>query len=147
MRKVGHTSKFPFGIYRWTLKNWQIRLLKNWKDLLKKSSFYTCVPKSTIIWGTVPEIRSEKTFLSFWAIFCSFNPLPLNNPENQSFEEMKEAFGDVIILNLCTKKHDHMMYAYSDMECSQRQNSLSFQDIFFCFAPLLTPKIKIWKKM
>ena len=28
---------------------------------------------------------------------------------------MKKTSGDVIILNLCNKKHDHM-YAYSDME-------------------------------
>ena len=27
--------------------------------------------------------------------------------------------GDVIILNLCNKKYDHMMYAYSDMECDR----------------------------
>ena len=60
------------------------------------------------------EVRQN--FLSFWAIFCPFNPLSPNNPENQNFEELKKAFGDVIILNLCNKKYDHMMYAYSDME-------------------------------
>ena len=37
------------------------------------------------------------------------------------------------------------MYAYSGMECD-RHNFLSFQAIFSSFAPLLTPKIKIWKK-
>ena len=59
---------------------------------------------------------------------------------------MKKTFGDVIILNLCNKKHDHKMYAYSDMECSHRHNFLSFQTIFCSFAPLLIPKINIWKK-
>ena len=29
---------------------------------------------------------------------------------------MKKASEDVIILNLCNKKHDQMMYAYSDTE-------------------------------
>ena len=58
---------------------------------------------------------------------------------------MKKAFGDVIILNLCNKKHDHMIYAYSDMECSHRLNFLSFPVIFCSYAPLLTLKIKIWK--
>ena len=38
------------------------------------------------------------------------------------------------------------MYAYSHMECSHRPNFLSFQVNFCSFAPLLTPKIKIWKK-
>ena len=60
---------------------------------------------------------------------------------------MKKESGDVIILNLCNKKRDHMMYVYSDMECSSRHNFLSFQATFCSFAPLLlTPKIKIWKK-
>ena len=36
--------------------------------------------------------------------------------ENQNFEKMKKTSADVIILNLCNKKHDHMIYAYSDME-------------------------------
>ena len=58
---------------------------------------------------------------------------------------MKKAFGDVIILNLCNKKHDHMLYAYSDMWCRYIY-IFSFQVIFCSFAPLLTPKIKIWKK-
>ena len=58
---------------------------------------------------------------------------------------MKKAFGDVIILNLCNKKHDHMMYAYSDMECLHRHNFLSFPVIFCSYAPLLILKIKIWK--
>ena len=40
-------------------KTWKIRILKKWiKKLLEISSFYTYVPKATIIWSTVPEIRS-----------------------------------------------------------------------------------------
>ena len=113
--------------------------------MLKISSFYICVPKTTITLGTVPEIRVRQNCLPFWAIFCPFSPLPPNNPENQNFEQMKKAFGDVITLNLCNKKHDHMMYAYLDMECSHRHNFLSFQAIFCSFAPLLTLKIKILK--
>ena len=30
---------------------------------------------------------------------------------------MKTASGDVMILDLCNKKHNHVIYAYSDMEC------------------------------
>ena len=82
----------------------------------------------------------------FWAIFCHFNPLSPNKPENQNFLKMKKSSGDVIILNLCNKKHDYMMYHYSDMECLHRHNFFSFQAIFCSFAPLLTLKIKIWRK-
>ena len=52
---------------------------------------------------------------------------------------MKKASGDVIISNWCNKKHDHMMYAYSDMECD-RENLLSFQAIFCSFSPFIDPK-------
>ena len=58
---------------------------------------------------------------------------------------MKKSSGDVIILNLCNKKNDHMMRAYSDTECG-RNKFLSFQAIFCSFRPLLTPKYKILKK-
>ena len=45
-------------------------LLKKWKKLLEISC-YTCVPKTTIIWGMISEIRSEThNFLSFLANFC-----------------------------------------------------------------------------
>ena len=52
--------------------------------------------KTTITWGTVPEIRSEKDIL---VICCSFTPT-LKNPENQNFEKMKEASGYLIILHV-----------------------------------------------
>ena len=55
------------------------------------------------------------------------------------------SYGDLLILNLCSKKQDHMMYAYSGMECDGH-NFLLFEVIFCPFPPLLTPKIKIWKK-
>ena len=32
------------------------------------------------------------------------------NLKNQNFEKMKKASGDVIILQMCTKNHDHVIY-------------------------------------
>ena len=69
--------------------------------MLKISSFYTCVPKITIIWCTVPEIRSEtdRLFLSFCAIFCNFTTTTNNDPKNQNFEKKwKKMPGDIIFL-------------------------------------------------
>ena len=76
--------------------------------------------------------------------FLPFSPPLPNNPENQHFEKMKKVSGNIIILNLCNKKHDQMMYT----------QIWSATDIVFChlkpffcsFALLLTFKIKIWKK-
>ena len=72
---------------------------------------------------------------------------PPNNPENQNLKKMKKAPEDVIILHMCTKNHDHTMYASRDMECDrQKDNFLSFWAISCPFTPLLAPQIKIWKK-
>ena len=58
---------------------------------------------------------------------------------------MSKASGDVIILHMCTKNHNHTMHASWDMEYD-RHNFLSFWAIFCPFTPLLTPKINIWNK-
>ena len=54
----------------------KIKILKKWKKLLEMSSFYTCLPKITIIWCVLPEIWSAtEMFLLFWVIFFTFTPL------------------------------------------------------------------------
>ena len=59
------------------------------------------VPKTTILWGTVPEIRRETDI-----IICHLGPffvlLHPSNPENQNFEKMKKIPGDIVILHICT---------------------------------------------
>ena len=94
------------------------KFCKNEKKRLEILSFCLCVPKTTIIWGTTPEMQSEThDFLSFWTIFLSC--YPPNKLKNQNFEKMKKISGDFIILHMCTKNYDHMMYASWDMECNR----------------------------
>ena len=38
----------------------------------------------------------------------------LKNPKNQTFEKMKKIAGDIIILHMCTKNHNHMRYSSWD---------------------------------
>ena len=55
-------------------KNRKKQNFQKMKKLLE-ISFYTCVPKSTTIWGSVSEIEWERQiFLSFWAIFALLLP-------------------------------------------------------------------------
>ena len=54
--------------------------------------------------------------------------------------------GDIIILHMCTKNHNYMMYSSWDTEW-YRQKNLSFWAIFCPFTSLTTKKIKILKKM
>ena len=48
-------------------------------------------------------------YFSFWAIFCTLPPPP-KNPKNQNSKKIKKTPGDIIILQMCTKNSDHMMY-------------------------------------
>ena len=104
-------------------------------------SFYTCVPKTKIIWGAAPDIRSERqNFLSFWIIF---GPFTITTWEIKILKKWKKRL-EMSSFYTCVPKIA-MMYASWDMECD-RDNFLSFWAIFLPFKPLLTPKIKIWKK-
>ena len=56
---------------------------------------------------------TNKIFCHF-GLFLPFTPPPppsppLNNTENQNLEKMKKTPGDIIILQKCTKDHDHML--------------------------------------
>ena len=57
-----------------------------------------------------------------------------NNPQNQNFEKMKKASGDIIILHKCNINNNHTMCGSWDMKCD-RQNVLSFWTIFCPFTP------------
>ena len=83
------------------------------------SLVYICVPKTTIIRITVPVIWSETEFFVILGKLKKWPFTPLTTCKIQIFEKMKKLSGDVIISHLCTKNYDHMMYAYSDMECDR----------------------------
>ena len=108
--------------------------LKKWKKLLETWSFYTSVPKTTIIWGMVPEICCETDRI----FFCHFGPifalLSPNNPENQNFDKMKKHLEMSSFLHMCIIHDSHIMHGSWDMKCN-RHNFLSFWAIFFPFYP------------
>ena len=53
------------------------------------------------------------SYFSFWAIICPFTPLAAQ--KMKIFKKMKEKPGNIIILHMCTKKYDQMMYGSWDM--------------------------------
>ena len=121
----GGAHLLAFIVELW--KIWKIRILKKWK---KKTAgdiiiLHTCTKNHNYLRYSSWDTAWDKFVLSFWAIFCPLpHPQP-NNSENQNFGKRKKASKDVIILTLCNKKHDKMMYPYSDMEWN-RHNFLSF---------------------
>ena len=127
-------------------KTWKIRILKKWKKIAGDIIIlHMCTKNHNHMRYSSWDKEWDRIICHFGPFFALLHSLP-NNPENQNFQKMKKASGDVIILNLCNKKHDHMMYAYSDMECLHRHNFLSFQAIFCFFAQLLTTTIIMWQK-
>ena len=73
---------------------------------LEISSFYNNVPKIMIICYTVPEIWHVTDFIL--GHFSHF--YPPNSPNNQNFLKKKKTPGDIIMLHMCTKNYDQMMY-------------------------------------
>ena len=147
MKKVGHTSEFHFGIYWWTLKNLKkIRILKIFYKNCWRYHHFTHVYQKPQLYEvyTVSEIRSETIFFVILGKFLPFTSPP-NNPENQNYEKMNKTIWRCHYFRLVQQKTRSSDYAYPDMECD-KHNFLSFKAIFCSFTPLLTAKIKIWKK-
>ena len=123
------------------------------------SSFYTCVPKITILWCMLPEIWSATDTL-----LCQFGPGdiillhmctinepfdPANNPTNQNFEKNgKNTLRYYHFTLVCHKwqSHDVRFLTYR----AWQTNFFVISGNFCPFAPLTTHKIKIlknWKKI
>ena len=78
-----------FKIEKDTWKNQNFEKMKKLLDI----SFYTCVPKTKIIWGSaVSEIEWDRQIFCTFALFFALLPQKI------------KAYDDVIILYMCTKK-------------------------------------------
>ena len=121
--KVGHTSEFPFAIHWWTLKNPKNQTFEEMKKIAGDIIIlHMCTKKHTPMRYSSWDTEWDRIFCHFGLFSALLPPLtthphpthphPPNNLENQNFETMKKTSGDVIILNLCNKKHDQIMYAY-----------------------------------
>ena len=99
----------------------------------------------TVIWCMVPQIWSaiDRIFCHFGQYFAH---LPPKNPKNQNFEKMKKLPGDIVILQKCTKNHDHMLYYSWDM-VHDGCNLFFILGHFLPFYPLNNPKNQNFQKM
>ena len=100
----------------------KIKILKKWKKAWKYYYFTQVYHKwqSHDVWFLRYEAW-QTDFLSFGPFWLFY---PTNNPKNQNFEKWKFA-ADIIILHICTKNHNKMMYCSWDTEWD-RQNFCHF---------------------
>ena len=68
-RRWGTSQNSLLAVIDELWKNPKNQNFEKWTTSLEISSFYTCVPKTTIIWGTVPEIQCDTDI-----IFCHLGP-------------------------------------------------------------------------
>ena len=115
---------------------------------------YMSIIKKSYVWFLRYGAWQTEFFFSFWTIFCPFTPPPLttqstatdryfvilghclpfyppNSPKNEN-KKMKKHPGDIIILQMCTKNHDHRLYCSWDM-ARDRCNYFSVWAIFCPF--------------
>ena len=103
-----------------------------------------------IIWYSVLEIWRVMDVIvvfHFGQIFAFLPPTP--PPPTLTTPKMKKTPSDIIILNNCTKNHDHMLYYFWEKARDTCNFYFSFWAIFYPFIPLKAQKIKIsqkWKK-
>ena len=78
---------------------------------------------------------------------------PTKTPQKSKFWKMKKFAGDIIILHMCTKNHNHMMNheSYSSWDTEWDTEFFVILGHFLPFyhlltSPLMIPKIKILKK-
>ena len=73
--------------------------------------------------------------------------LPFYSPDSPKNLKKKTQPGDIIILSMCTKNYDQMMYNSWDTVCDRCNCYFSFWAIFYTFTPLKAKKIKIFERM
>ena len=83
-------------------------------------------------------------YFSFWANFCLFTFLTARKIKILKKWKKKKP-GDIIILHMCTKNYDQMMYGSWDIMCD-RCNYFSFWSIFYSLTSVTCKKIKIFEK-
>ena len=89
----------------------------------------------TALTRSISSTRKDK-YISRW--------VDRKNPNYEIFKKLKKNAGNVIILHMCTKNHNHLMYSSWDMEWN-RQTLLIWA--IFCSFPSYKPENWNFEKM
>ena len=93
----------------------KIKILKKWK---KRLNMYKCTKNHDhMLYYTWDKHMTGVILIFHFVLFLPF--YTSNSPTNQNFTKLKKAPGDNIILHICTKNYDHIMYGSWDMVCNR----------------------------
>ena len=144
MKKVGHTLEFPFAIHWWTSKNPKNQTFEKMKKISRDIILHMCTKKHNHMKYSSQDTEWDRIFYDFGPFPALLPPTPTRKQHRKpKFWKNEKTSGDVIILNLCNKKH-HMMYAYWDMECDR--HNCHFRPFFALLTHYWPRKLKSWKK-
>ena len=124
-------------------KNPKIKILKNEKISWDIIILHMCTKYfNHMMYGSWDTEWNRQNFCHFGPFFALSAPW---QPLNQNFKIEKKTFRDIIMIHICIRNDNHMMFGSWDME-RHWQNFLSFWTSFCPFIPLWTQKIQILKK-
>ena len=112
---------------------------KTFKKMKKTPGYIIILHKLTknhdCICYTVLEIWCVTDVIVLFHFGLLFALLPPNSLKNKNFNKMKSTPGNIIILQKCTKNHDHTSYCSWDMARNICNFYFSFWDIFALLQP------------
>ena len=124
----------------------KFKILKKWKKTPGDVILYMCtINENHMMYGSWDMERDRHNFLSLWTIFCPFTPLTTRKVK--ILKKWNKNPGDIIILYMRTKNHDHMLYCSWDMAHDRCNCYFSFWVIFLPFYPLNNLKNQNFEKM
>ena len=99
------------------------------------------------MYGSWDMVCDRCNYFSFWATFCCFNPVTARKIKIlKKWKKKQTKTGDIIILHMCNKNYDQMMYSSWDVVNDRCNCYFSFWAVSCPFTPLTAWKIKILKK-
>ena len=100
------------------LPSWKPGKSKFWKNEKMPGDIILlnmCNINDNHMYGSWDMGHDRQKCLSFWA---SFALLPYKQPKKLKFWKKEKMPGNIIILNMCTKNCDHLIYSSWDMVCN-----------------------------
>ena len=127
----------------------KIKIWKKWKRSLEISSFYTSVPKIMIIRYTVSEIWCVTDIIVSFHFGLFFPFIAQKIKILQKWKKKTKNPGDIIILHMCNKNHDQIMYSSwdrTDGHTDQKTDRWKKWHIERWVSHLITNQLRKWCK-